>query len=89
MSADNWRECPACGPAAVTRSEKLKAAYGKVSIEEYERLVYDARDDAPETSLREDYDIGTTKDGEFYVDYAGSCCECGWSFTYKHSERAK
>jgi len=93
MSADNWTICPQCGK----NSEQLKAereqaardAYGKVSAEEYMRLVKKAQEKVhSEPTLREDYEIRTFQDGVFHVKYSCRCTACGWEFSHTHEEQA-
>ena len=87
MSADNWTDCPKCGPESEAWDQKLAAAYGKVSAAEYARLV-NAREEEPGETLREDYQVGIRK-GRFRVDYCASCTNCGFRFAYKHSAPAE
>ena len=85
MSADNWAVCPLC--VRLAKQEKL-ALYGKVSEEEYLDAVkrYDKIiASSNENTLREDYDIGISKDGTFTVSYSGSCKRCGLKYQYKYS----
>lgn len=90
MSADNWRKCSKCEAEndrliGVSLSE-LTAAYGKVPVEEYERLKevhYElVRTVIPET-FREDYEIYTQED-TLYMRYRGVCKACGASFKFEH-----
>jgi hypothetical protein len=72
------------------REEAVKQAYGKVPESEYLRLKEGARVSLPfGDDLREDYEIGMEKDGTFNVRYKCSCGVCGFSFEYKHTEKAK
>jgi hypothetical protein len=94
MSADNWTTCPRCKAKAEADDKgKIDAAakaYGKVSAEEYEKLVADARSPAQfdTDTLREDYEIGV-HNGEFSVSYGCSCNVCGFKFSFKHEEKVK
>lgn len=78
MSATNWDTCPRClaeRKAAQSQLHKdAKASYGKVSAVEYH-------------SLREDYEIGITDEGEFYVIYRASCEQCDFAHEFKHEEK--
>jgi len=91
MSADNWAICPKCKKEhKVKREEALKQAralYGRIPLEQYEKQLQDALNIPIEIdeSLREDYEIGVTRGGKFYVDY-GCMCECGFKFSFKHEE---
>lgn len=83
--------CPRCRKRAedAKHAEHLAAAeaYGKVPADEYERLRQAAA--VPivlDQTLRENWDIGLSDEGEFAVDYAASCTECGWNFTYEHQQ---
>lgn len=40
-------------------------------------------------TLREDYELGTRRDGEFYVSYRGRCESCGFEKVFEHSEQLK
>lgn len=89
MSADNWTLCPACNNRANhARSvfeKKVTDAYGRVSSDEYLRLIAIlAKPYKLKETLREDYEIGIT-DGVFSVNYSASC-KCGFSYKYKIKE---
>lgn len=90
MSADNWTTCPQCAinhenviAAAV---KAVQNAYGKVSADEYLRLVEQSKN-PPKLgpTLREDYELGIV-DFEFYVIYTGHCETCGFHHEFKHEE---
>lgn len=94
MSADNWGTCPRCLKRAEKAQEAKKnravKAYGKVSPDEYAKLLLLAsEEDAMESTLREDYDIGITEEGSgvFYVRYTARCTACELSFTFNHEEK--
>ena len=69
-------------------------AYGKVSPEKFDELRDEARgfrrmieeDEEFTSTLREDWDIGTT-DGGFSVTYGALCTTCGFRFSFKHEEK--
>ena len=93
MSADNWRVCPGCIAEHRKKIEKMDAdlakAYGKISAEKYilmMEIVQKQKGMALEETLREDYAIGISEDGAFYVDYRASCDKCGFEFNYMHDE---
>lgn len=91
MSADAWIVCPKCkADAESTHSKILKSvyeAYGKVSAEEYlKRVQSTAKRPELHETLREDYEIGIYN-GEFSVNYNGSCKTCGFSFSFKHKQK--
>lgn len=93
MSADNWTTCPRCFATELKRvesvMEKAKSSYGKVKAEEYAALQAEAvKPMNVQNTLREDYELGLYG-GEFQIDYACSCSECGFSFNFKHSEKVK
>lgn len=87
MSADRWSICPKCTKIAkeqkATLKTKVETAYGKVSEQEYHRLLESAgkRVDLEET-LRENFDIGIWDD-QFQVSYSGSCEKCGFKKEFK------
>ena len=94
MSADNWAVCPVCWDEEVRRVEFLRAtaadAYGKVPVEEFDRLRTEAEkelDSTPFATLREDYEVGIFTDGEFYVSYSASCEKCGLTHNFSHSDQ--
>lgn len=92
MSADNWRICPKCtgiNEAAYEASRKeITESYGKVSAEEYLRLVSIApKPPIHLETLREDYEIGTFEDGEFLVNYSCYCSACKFEFSFKHKQK--
>lgn len=85
MSADNWTFCPKCNETenerAAMASEAAANAYGKVSAEEYMKMLKVAKCRPQEQDLREDYEIGI--DGDFLkVSYCCSCNRCGFSFAH-------
>jgi uncharacterized protein YbaR (Trm112 family) len=88
MSADNWAVCPQCKKKLEVEQEKRIRApgenYGKVSKEEYERILQLAQQKLPETeTLREDYEISVNAAGLFYVSYGCSCDVCGFEHEFK------
>lgn len=97
MSADNWTQCPQCRKNEEANVDDLDKrvveSYGKVSADEYLKLVKQSREAADALSnhssakdtLREDWDIGILK-GQFYAYYGASCSVCGFEFTFKHEE---
>lgn len=90
MSADNWSLCPKCAVISEQQRQKKQAkadkAYGKVSAEEYKRLLDDANFiQLPRETLREDYEISTDKDGQFSVDYGAGCTVCRFTFEYHYT----
>ncbi len=90
--AKNWVLCANCiARDKKFRDERLRAAdaaYGKVSLEEYERLRAQSRSQGLvyDRSLQEDYEIGV-RDGVFRVSYRCSCEHCGFGYKFKHEER--
>lgn len=91
MSANNWRECPKCFQEArkvqARLVEAVKTSYGVVPVEEY--LAMKAKADLEislEETLREDWEISTHTDGEFFFSYRCSCQSCGFEFSFKHEE---
>lgn len=93
MSADNWGTCPQCRlnatKAHAAKQKELADQYGKLPANEYMRLAAEVEKPLQynDQSLREDYEIGTDKEGHFYVSY-GCGCDCGFSFTFKHEAKA-
>jgi len=85
MSADAWRTCPNCLKKAENKKE---VSYGKVSEEEYLRVVLELEDlkDQEVQTLREDYEMFTDEDGQFYASYSCSCSMCHFSFVYKYEK---
>ncbi len=94
MSADNYAACPKCQAVhddEVTKArEAVDAAYGKVSVAEFDRMREKAQamSGPIDNMLREDYEIGI-EDGTFYVDYRAVCETCRFTFAYKHSQEPK
>jgi len=96
MSARNWDTCPRCLRNASVESERRRSeankAYGKVTPQEYARLQAEAeaKPDVGET-LREDYEVGISATGGFYVVYRGECQEpgCGFLHTFKHEQQVQ
>ena len=91
MGANNWRECPKCLKVQKNAVDELKALYGKIPREDYEKRlseVYPSPDsDYDYSSLREDWSLGVDEQGKFSVSYHCSCEECGLKFSFKHTEQ--
>lgn len=79
MSADNWGVCPQC---KVKANQAVVSSYGKVSEEEYIALINKRVRANEKQTLREDYEIGTDKDGIFEINYGCSCSTCGFNYEY-------
>ena len=91
MGADNWGICPKCKNLNDENNRKrvldVGKKYGKIPAEEYIKLAAEANKPIKlETTLREDYEIGTDLDGEFSVNYSCSCSVCGFKHQFKHTE---
>lgn len=94
MSADAWSICPNCLKRFTTEADSrdiaVAEAYGTIPAEEYKAkaaAAYDFRQKGIEESMREDYEIGVSKTGEFSVDYGASCQNCSFRFSYRHTEQ--
>lgn len=88
MSADNWAVCPKCqadrdAELAAAR-EVVTRAYGKVPIDEFDRLRRELADDEARNAgqqnsyrtFREDYEIYDTRNGQVKIEYEGRCTDC-------------
>ena len=98
MSASNWDMCPRCNAKEADELAKakvrLKAAYGKVEVGEYEVLkdaIAEREKQVMEDTLREDWQIGVNDFGLFYVRYSCGCTAAGCKFSYefKHEKQLK
>jgi hypothetical protein len=93
VSANNWSVCPKCKAKAEAEHaalcEEAAAAYGKVPADKY-RSMLKAASEKPslQETMREDYELGVDEDGKFSVGYRALCEECGFEFSYKHTEDA-
>lgn len=76
MSADNWADCPRC---TETIMAPVRAAYGKVSADEYVRLLAEARKRMDGSTFREDYEFYGAETGVLTISYRGVCTVCGLS----------
>jgi hypothetical protein len=94
MSADNWRVCPRCLAIAKAKyfadKQRVEDAYGQVGMEEYLKLVTGLGEPPtffgkPE-SLREDYEIILTVNGEFFISYVCRCENCDFRHEFNHIE---
>ena len=84
MSANNWRTCPECSRERNAAIEAVKAMYGKVPFDVFNRGMEKAKDiPSKEASLREDWEIYSV-DRILHIKYECSCDDCGFSFTYKN-----
>lgn len=90
MSADNWGICPKCNIKFKEDQEKAEELYGKIPVEEYKKMLSETKDPEDNTStLREDYEVWTDKEGLFQVSYRCSCEKCGFEFNYEYKEKLK
>ena len=92
MSADNWATCPKCLRTAAAEKEArhrtAAEAYGKVPADEWRALVAEAEAEPElEDTLREDYSVGMTVTGRFYVSYRGRCQRCDFEHRFKAEEQ--
>lgn len=88
MSADNWMACPRClAQQEASHRERLAEVnrqYGKVPAEEFIAALQEAEKPLEiEENFREDYELGLSTDGSFYVSYTGRCILCEFTFTFK------
>lgn len=85
MSANNWRVCPRCKRQKDEEQGKVEDMYGKVSAAQYAQLLAESKKSPRlSESLREDWEIGTDTEGNFYVYYGCSCDHCGFSHEFNH-----
>jgi hypothetical protein len=92
VSASNWDQCPQCKRQGELRLSNrhalLEADYGKIPSDEYvEKLGELSTPVKHEDNLREDYEIGVTSTGKFYIHYSCSCDKCGFSHKFKREEQ--
>jgi len=80
MSADNWTRCPKCNQK---RKETLKK-YGEIPEEEYLSALHPTDED--KTPMREDWEIGMSDSGEFYLYYSCKCTRCGFNWKYQYED---
>jgi hypothetical protein len=85
--------CPKCKRKAVREcqdaNDALETSYGTVTLRKYRELCALAEAAIEETStLREDWEIGITEGGEFFVSYRCQCGECGFDYAFSHEEQA-
>lgn len=93
MGASNWAICPRCAQqradALDTRRAEVKAAYGTVTVDEFDQMRRDLTEaeSAPiAATLREDYEFYGAEDGTVIAEYRCSCTKCGLEsdFTHRH-----
>lgn len=94
MGADAWRICPRCKAKAEKEQERkhqrAEESYGKVPADTYLQLMAEAEaEPALIETFREDYEIAMNEYGAFYVNYSGSCTECGFTHEFTHEETLK
>lgn len=94
MSADNWAACPWCqlrlNDSLRKAKSELDAKYGKIPSSEFlaeSEQIEKRASLVPETTLREDYEIGVSVSGFFTVDYGSSCQEPGCGFTFRFKQK--
>ncbi len=93
MSADNWTICPKCIKTHKDARDKaiasVRAQYGKLTSDEFIAKLRDAEAAKPtptQETLREDYELGTSKEGVFMVSYSCGCSECGFTFKHRYEQ---
>lgn len=93
MSADRWSVCPRCKrrrqAKANAAAEDAREAYGKVSVEEFDRLRAAAETlqrgvTEADLTFREDYQVTGIEDEEVAVSYFGRCTTCGLEVAFEH-----
>lgn len=91
MSADNWAVCPVCDERRRIkfgqREQEVKDAYGKVMIEEFDRLREELDLDQAKTlepTFREDYEFYGAADGVVTATYHGHCDVCKADLKFEH-----
>ena len=100
MSADNWAVCPMCYAGATTKRDEARRvaaeAYGKVPVEEFDRLRAEGDceiDTEDLRTFREDWDIGVydceanRPSSHMLVSYEAQCSVCGLKVDFKHEQR--
>lgn len=99
MSADRWSMCPRCEVnrqlAAAVAAAEVEAAYGKVTVEDFDLLRARADDLAQQVdnpglvngneTFREDYWITDPAQGEVSIKYRGRCDICGLALSFEHT----
>lgn len=93
MSADNWAVCPCCLHNTkldlAERKEEVRKKYGKVSIEEWDKIsgvLYHEVDEEAVRTFREDYDFWGAETGLLMISYRGECTKCGLKFEHEDSK---
>jgi hypothetical protein len=91
MSANNWRPCPRCRLRALAEAaeklEQASASYGQIPMNKFLECIRQAqlRQEEPlDATLREDYELGTSEIGRFFVSYSCNCSTCGWTHHFEH-----
>jgi hypothetical protein len=91
MSADNYTVCPRCAEvqrAEITKAEaNLQKSYGQVSADAYllaAAALEKLKAEPMPQNLREDYELGIDRNGDFECSYSCSCSVCRWSWEFKH-----
>jgi hypothetical protein len=98
MSADNWRVCPQCllehrkSMETCLIGHKNQITQALAAIKENQVLASIKANishidlpSSPKETLREDYEVGISQDGQFFVNYSGYCKACEFSFSFKQS----
>lgn len=94
VSADNWTHCPRCKynkkKDYEEKVENLRACYGTVSLDEFEKRTKAVERCTPtENNLnaetfREDYEFYAAETGTLKIEYTGNCQECDLLCTFTH-----
>lgn len=90
MSANNWATCPRCLAKSRDEIEKraaqLDAQHGATPAKDWMaevRKLDDMRKPIGE-DLREDWELGVTRDGKFKVVYWCRCDKCDFAWQYRY-----
>lgn len=96
MSADRWSQCPRCKAGRLAKAkaaqDKATAAYGKVPVEEFDRLRGEVvalfavveQDDMPSRTFREDWELTRPDEDGVSIRYSGACEVCDLTLTFEH-----
>ena len=93
MSADNWAICPRCNVdlqiKTIAFEQLVKEQYGKIPIEEWEKMKKGSKKEELQTTLREDYEMWMSDYGIFHVRYNASCEKCNYEFAFNHEQQTE
>lgn len=87
MSPREWKICPQCSArnkaARNIVRESLKANYGRITQDEYEKAKAELPPNLERETMGEYYEWEFTSSGKFWFNFHFACDVCGFNWSHK------